>query len=487
MHIQVNPSNRLFNELGNTDYTTEECLAEFIDNSLSARNGTVTVDIVFDEDQIAKTITITDNASGIPLNTLGDAISPAMRKEKNSLNEHGLGLKQAVAHLGTLESIITRTEGDLSGAHKVSEFKFGRLEVEEVPEFHKPYGTIVCIKDLKHAGRFTKRIRSVTIIPYLGARYRRFLDRGELILILNGEQVEAQHPVYYHDAKRKNIPVINKFKLSGEDWSALLTFGYAPMRQTEWSNLNLEEFKHGHPYKVGLKTQGLDILLNDRVICFHEFSAFADKDKHGHYNNVRGEIELVKGFTSTTTKNKIYVNKNYEEMCKQVNGVLTGNRPGPRADTKNYLPNTIKRVVDKKAKLENIPESMLRDRLAKLLLTPTHDHTTAEKEYLVEGISGQIDIFVDEDEVWELKKDQARALDVYQVLMYMDHTFVDKGVLVAKSYSDGCKTALEFINSKERKIVFKPLDTLAITQDMNEEEYRQEYEPPNRKNIQSPE
>ena len=72
------------------------------------------------------------------------------------------------------------------------------------------------------------------------------------------------------------------------------------------------------------------------------------------------------------------------------------------------------------------------------------------REFVVEGIEGYIDILADK-EAWEIKVDQASALDVYQLFMYMDIGNFDKGFLVAKSFTTGAEVASTKIMEKHKK------------------------------------
>ncbi|MCG2712760.1 MAG: hypothetical protein L6416_10635 [Candidatus Omnitrophica bacterium] len=54
-------------------------------------------------------------------------------------------------------------------------------------------------------------------------------------------------------------------------------------------------------------------------------------------------------------------------------------------------------------------------------------------------------------EAWEIKVDQASALDVYQLFMYMDIGNFDKGFLVAKSFTTGAEVASRKIMEKHKK------------------------------------
>ncbi|MFZ0590224.1 MAG: ATP-binding protein [Bryobacteraceae bacterium] len=132
MKITVLPSDNICQELGQNTYDYKDLLSELIDNSLAARDGTsvcVKVDLLVDKDQKAQRFVISDDAAGISADKLGSAITPAGLKTDGSLNEHGLGMKQAVAALGQLESLVTKT-ADREHALEVTEFRFGEIEAQ---------------------------------------------------------------------------------------------------------------------------------------------------------------------------------------------------------------------------------------------------------------------------------------------------------------------------------------------------------------------
>jgi hypothetical protein len=51
----------------------------------------------------------------------------------------------------------------------------------------------------------------------------------------------------------------------------------------------------------------------------------------------------------------------------------------------------------------------------------------------------------------EIKVNQATALDVYQLFMYMDVAGINKGYLVAKSFTPGAKVAADHIGNTHKK------------------------------------
>ncbi len=104
--------------------------------------------------------------------------------------------------------------------------------------------------------------------------------------------VREEKPSYFHPSTRANEPVILKHKLHGVGWSAELTFGYAPSKSEEYEELGIEEPAKSHPYRVSLSNQGLDVIIHDRVILFHQLSELGIvPTRHNDYNNARGEID----------------------------------------------------------------------------------------------------------------------------------------------------------------------------------------------------
>lgn len=427
----------------------------------------VTIVIEVDDDMTPLTFTISDDGSGIPDEKIGQAISPAAMQTRGSLNEHGLGMKQAVAALGTLKSLVTKTSGRRQ-AIRVPQFKFGEIEADEI-DFSRPHGTEIKVGNLKPLVVTNATSYTRSIVPYLGARYRRFLKPENPILNLVVEiknsrdqssiykwEVKEVKPIYFHPSTRENRPVFSKYPLEGNGWKAELTFGYAPKDSLEYEELGIDGPNKFHPYRVALGTQGLDLIFHDRVILFHQLSELGIiNQRHPDYNSVRGEIVLLSGFSTAITKNSIIQDAHFRECITTIKEILAGEKAGPAGRTENYLQH--------KSYPEELPEELLRDRLSEWLTNnPLQQRRNVAKEYAVEGIEGFIDILAD-GEAWELKTEQAGALDVYQLFMYMDIGNLAKGYLLAKTFTPGAKIAAQKIGEKHRKeIVLAPLDQFPI-------------------------
>lgn len=460
--ITINPSNNIFHELGNNTLDYAGLLSELIDNCLAARvtgkQLQIKIEISVNDTGKAHRFTIRDNAQGIPLDKLGMAITPAGRQTENSLNEHGLGMKQAIAAIGKLDYLITKTIHSTT-AYKVNEFKFGDIDVEEVVVDYE-HGTTISITNTKAIVSVNATNITRSIVPYLGARYKWYLTPGNPKVDINIEiqnsdkggailhswQVKEIKPIYFNPSTRTNAPVILKHLVTGQNWSAELTFGISPDSQAEFDELGVNKPSKFDPYHASINNQGLDIVLHNRVILFHQLSQLGIiGQRHNDYNHFRGEINLISGFQTSITKNAIIEDDNFKECIAQIKGILNGETAGP-------LGKKIEHLKSKKFPNE-LPEALLRDRLIEWLKTnPIQPRVEVRKEYAVEGIDGYIDIYAD-NEAWELKREQANAQDVYQLFMYMDIGKISKGYLLAKSFSPGAKFAADFIKKTHNKVI----------------------------------
>ena len=125
--VEIIPSDNLFSELGKNNYDYKDLLSELIDNSIAARvqNELLEVNIeIYVDNSTPERFVIRDNASGIAPDELGTALSPGAVQTKNSLNEHGMGMKQAIAALGELHYLQTKTAKETK-ARQIKDLKFG--------------------------------------------------------------------------------------------------------------------------------------------------------------------------------------------------------------------------------------------------------------------------------------------------------------------------------------------------------------------------
>ena len=474
--IRVEPSDNIFAELGNNTYDYKDLLSELIDNSIAARidDRFLRVNIrigISDTNSRRNWLTFSDDAYGIPPDRLGIAITPAGIQSSASLNEHGLGMKQAVAGLGELKYLATRVAGE-ERARVIEEFRFGKI-YPKLLETTWPHGTELGIHKLKEIVKKYSVSYSRDLVPYLGARYRRFLSpsnpRMDITIqmldiddtdedgnekVIHEWTIEEKKPIYFHPNTHKNTPVVNHKKFKAPGWDAELVFGYSP-EGYEWEELGLDKPTKFDPYAVTLSRQGLDIILNNRVIIFHQLSELKlVETRHNNYNSIRGEIILKSGFTTAITKNSIIATEHWEQCL---------------AEIKDFLDD--KKLIKAKTYPGELPEAALRDRLANWLKTNVLARKVdVKKEYTVEGLGGKIDVLAD-GEAWEIKRDEAYGLDVYQLFAYLDMTEFKKGFLLAKGFKNSAYAAMDHINANhEVEIVLTNLKEFPITHPLTEKE-----------------
>ena len=370
--------------------------------------------------------------------------------------------------------MATRVPGE-DHARVIEEFRFGEI-YPKLLETTWPHGTELAIQKLRQVVRLHPVSYTRDIVPYLGARYRRFLSGSNPKIQINIQMlhidntdddgneeaihtwtVEEVKPTYFHPNTRKNAPVVDHSKFKGVGWEAELVFGYSP-EGFEWNELGLEQPTKFEPYAFSLSRQGLDIILNDRVIVFHQLPEIGlVGTRHNNYNSIRGEIILKSGFTTGITKNSIISTDHWTQCLAEIKEFL---------DEKGY--------IRSKTYPDALPEAALRDRLANWLkgndMAPRSD---VKKEYPVEGLGGKIDVLAD-GEAWEIKRDEAYGLDVYQLFAYLDMTDFKKGYLLAKGFRDSALAARDHINSKhEVSIVLTKLEGYPINQPLTESEIAQ--------------
>lgn len=368
--INIEPEDSLFYELGNNNYSFIELVGELVDNAI----GGMTDDQLVGKDILDVTITINvydskkpefvirDNGRGISFSELPKAISPSGTSGGIGINEHGFGMKQAIASLGQLDYLLTKASG--SPTYKVNKFAFGDLPIEKIDTYElSEHFTEIKIKNTNPVIESTSKGITQKVVPWLGAKYRRYLKENNskinltLILfdmddneLIQKWDVSEFHPNYFHPSKRNNKPVIERRHFKGKGWEALLTFGYAPTKE-EYNDLGIIPPKRYEPYYVSLSKQGLDIIKDDRIVNFTQLAEIGLIYKpHNNFNNIRGEIDLIKGFPTSTSKNFVMRHEHWVEMIIKIKDFL---------DSKDYLK---QKVVP-----GEIPEFIYRERLAEYL------------------------------------------------------------------------------------------------------------------------
>lgn len=458
---------------GKTNYNYEEALAEFIDNSISARTSDVQLKVnvkVFIHDNVAKRIEICDNGRGIPEEAIESVIALGKTHGQGDFNEHGMGLKQAAWWIGDRHSITTTTN---ESPHIL---QFSPLNHEtEVTYIEKPDGMTSFTElsiDIRDGSTFipqeTRAYRN--LILQLGARYRRFLHtpNGSVpaLLLLNyetyskegneaefilsrSERVLPVFPQYYKAGQDQ--PYLNKKRVKAGDgsWEIELTLGLAPTNEQHDTLGTPTENRPtlGHPYYVGISKQGLDLMIKGRVLQFHQLSEIGlVGQRHNSFNLIRGEINLLSGFKTQRTKNGLMTDSaHWPQMIQKVASIMKGDDPEIKIG-RNLLE---KKLTDDE--VPDIDEIIYQRRIANMLRrVPVMNHAKHDvnvEVQLGQGIDVRADIVVG-DTIWEIKKGESGPMDLMQLVMYLTITGQKKGILVAQSFKQTTRSLLTMLNEK---------------------------------------
>lgn len=469
--IQIKPSDNIFQELGNNTYSFDEALSELIDNSIAARlNDRVNVEISFfinkNTDKCDKLI-IKDDASGIKYSNIPICFNPAGKQTKSSLNEHGLGFKQSISTLGELEYFDSKHLGE--EGFRICDFSFNLL-VYDLENKSINNGTEICVNvennnfvDISKKNYIAKTKR---LSKQLGARYRRWIDKNCLNIkiniifddeIINSINVESIRPFYCNPWRGGiNEPLV-KQRFEFNKTVVELIFGYSPKTDEEFERIGLVksdfEIKSGgntvnEIYALSSRSAGLDLIMNDRVIKFHQLDEIGlYGTRESWYNQIRGELILLEGFKTTSTKNDIIKTDDFSEIIKQIILFLTngsGNKTLPPSSDKKYKNdlklNLMTNGYLKKGLTNNINEKALQDVVEKRLNSPTSAYRgkKIEKEFVIEKLGVKVDFLVDGNP-WELKNQKCTSHDVSQLLTYLISLDVKSGCIVAPEFNEASK------------------------------------------------
>ncbi len=454
----------IYRELGKVNYSLEEALSEFIDNSISAKvDHGVTVDIHFHCDETTNKcyrLLIEDNASGIAQSEIPKALTPARRPEIVALNEHGMGLKQSIEALGSCEFIETKVHG--RDAVRIN----GPLGIDmnmHVVDCDFDNGTRISIDVTKTKCRLyfggsnrLDRNNGMSIKRFIwkmGARYRYFLDSNELLLriyVHDGKKpcdpflVESVKPIYFHPIQTSGSPLVVNKEFSSGELKAELTFGYAPKHDNEYRLLGTPKVQSGHPYYLTQANLGLDILIDKRVIRLAQWEQIEMGPRLDWRNQIRGEIRFKGSLSTYTSKNGVIENDDYRNILKDIHLFLSDNTSEfGRQIGGNYIENTYIRTPGMAMK-----EKAMEDKMVEVFKKEAkrRKHDPPQRQYVIDGTDLQIDILY-EEEPYELKAEKAVGQDIAQLLLYMILKEKKQGYLVANEWVPTTETIIKMIEA----------------------------------------
>ena len=442
-----------------------QILCEFVDNSVSnfikheLDIRDVSIQIVEEQFDGPVKITISDTGTGII--HLDQAFTLGCRDASETpLNEHGFGLKHALASANPSNNcwcIQTRTKEDaelnqykeISSPYSLgSNFK-GKI-INGPWKGEEDTGTIVsfsCSRELLQTARkgvpgTAKNLENYCkyIAEDLGFIYAGVLSEANLNLSLISIDVNKRkkkdsiHPVdpEWLDFYEPNGNNVIDRDLGGGMVKLRYKFG------------SIRESNYLRYYRRSMSTSGVEIRINGRVMAYNIFKEIWGIEKHNSYNYFLGQINIESQNRDALPKTR-----------SSKNGIREGD---PKL---NALYTWIKTIVPTPPKMinEDTHEVELFEQLCHLKNLHGGEQVSAStEEYAYATLQHnpkiRIDLYVvdhDDITIYEGKRKKTEPKDVYQLIMYWDGLVADgkkpkTGILIASEHSESVLDLIHKIN-----------------------------------------
>lgn len=461
-----------------------QIINEFVDNSISnfdANSTLETKSILIQLKELEKDgpveVTIEDTGTGIK--NLDAAFTLGGRAGAESpLNEHGFGLKHALASANPGNdkwAVYTKNEEDaaqdrfriIKAPYKIGEYAIEMAYTSEQSwpgTYNHKTGTLVrfvCSRDMyrtiyKRPTDFTKIADA--LIEDLGFTYANIISSARAMITVkivpkdgdvNPRNVGALVP----DWEEYIAPASGKEKidLGGGMVELEYCFGrFYELGERELFN-NSTAARH---YKHSMSSSGVEIRLNGRIICSNLFSEIWGIERHNSYNNFLVQINLTSNNSDALPQTRTSKNglREGDEKLEALFKWIRSKMSKPPKDT-SLADNEVERFVILKEKFEKQRGKLAKEQSKSYVCeTEKHVFNTSNARDKV-----RLDLYesIGEDVfIYEGKIDWTSSKDVYQLRMYWDGLIYDnitptKGYLVANEHPDSVKELISIVNTME--------------------------------------
>ncbi len=466
--VKLQPTEGTFRGLAKQNLLAHQCICELVDNAIAAKadGERFKIDIIFDKDEHVEDMVdmyVADNSSGMDLNHLEKALQLGESATTGSrLNEHGFGLKNALATLSggngkwkiwsktKRASNVCSVEGPFKSEMEISDDdQFPELSFlpTDISTLVKVPVKISFLQTLQGRGAPSKNLETLRswLIEHLGVAYRGYLDQDPLtnensgviaVSIRNDTVTVPSIRVPFGSAKTNYFTV----ELGGNTYS--LEYKYGTLDEVQRDRL-VRGQKAKYYYQGNIATQGIDIRLGKRVIATRQFETIWKTDdnqsqltRHNNFNDFVGELlipELPRGVL-TTVNNKTDFNLNDPDWAKIFEEL---NKIRPPKQIREHSETEIRKKWIQMLKATN-PQDTVTDERS---VWPTGTYIDVYRK----TSAGKIIIY-------ELKIGTGSPLHLYQLKMYWDGLILDKkespreAILLVEDFSSNLEEMANLMN-----------------------------------------
>ena len=455
--------------LGGDFENIQQIICEFVDNSVSNLTGINSdglgnhnIDITFkvtSDDSII--VHIEDTGTGII--DLDNALKIGNKSAQESpLNEHGFGLKHALAAADKTNSswkIYTKTQIDknqneyelIQAPYRTEGWSANIISESDIqwPGSYSSTGTMIeFIVNKELLSTLTNGIPGANI----NTSYERMIDYliEDLSFIyskvLENTLVKMAVKLYRNGSETKNVTItplkpnwIDDSLKSGEETCDLGN----GLVKIEYQFGSIEAGDNIRYYRKNMASSGVEIRINGRALAYNVFTDIWHKEKHNCYNHFIGRVDVISSDRSKLPETKTAKNafktsdKKYEELLRWI-----------------YQKNP--NIEEIEESNDSFNEVNLFKTLANNMRTySNHNDTITTEQYVFEEeMKLRIDLYQCSNNyitIYEGKKNKTSPKDVYQLRMYWDGLVYqgmrpNKGVLIGDSHPNSVNNMIEFVN-----------------------------------------
>lgn len=450
--VTFKPTQGMYKGLAKQNLLFHQCICELVDNGIAASKSgelfKVKIHMQPAENMIG--IWVSDQGKGMSSELLEKALTLGeSATTEHRLNEHGYGLKNALATLSGGErewSLWTKDTSNLKVTNVRGPFsptmEFDLDSSMPSETFISPDANTVIyvpvpldfVRTVQGKGKPANNLTSLSkwLIEHLGVIYRGYLEvdkekfaaSGAIWLSTNDAEEQRVHPipVPYGQKKTERFSV----SIAGISYDCIYYHGVLDETLRDKAVQGREKAKYY--YQGNRATQGIDIQLGKRVIATQMLDQIWGLERHNNYNEFVGELvipDLPRGVLSTVNNKTDFniADANWDVLFTELRGfklVPSNIREQNEAEVKNKWADQIRR-------------------------TSPHDIVT--KEQCVWPTNTKIDVLRKTEAgkviIYEMKVVSASPIHLYQLKMYWDGLvlngdkdwFPSEAVLVAVDFT----------------------------------------------------
>ncbi|MBI3734414.1 MAG: ATP-binding protein [Chloroflexi bacterium] len=433
----------IFQGLAKQNMLFHSCIAELIDNAIAAQRPDTKfrIDAIFvpgAADATTFDLYLADNCKGMDLKILSKALQLGESATTESrLNEHGFGLKNALATLSggngpwkiwskmANGTTVVSVEGPFRPEMIIRDddtFPQDDFLPQDISTLVKVSPKVTFLQTVQGRGAPTEdfvRLRD-WLIEHLGVLYRGYLEQNSETLDTSGETLDTSGVIVVSiNTIRRQVPPVQvplgdkkieyiEVTVGGKLWT--LEYHYGTLDEVKRDKL-IRGSKAKYYYQGNQATQGIDIRLGKRTIAARQFETIWKSEdgkqqlnRHNNFNDFVGELlipELPRGMLSTIN-NKTDFNLDDPDWM-QIFTRLNDFRP--------------QRNIREKTELE-----LRKKWIAMLKATNPEDVIVDDRSIWPTGT--RIDIYRRTPEnkiiIYELKVGTGTPIHLYQLKMYWD-------------------------------------------------------------------